>query len=315
MKVTKVFLNAALLLWCAACVGGAIAEDQVDGTSPAPPEMLSIPSLPNACRLHEKVISGGQPAGPSGFLALQKLGVRTIVSVDGAMPDVELARAYGLTYVHLPHGYDGIPDRRAVELAKAVRDLPGPIYIHCHHGKHRSPAAAAVACVGSGYLSRQAAPSVLKLAGTSEDYRGLHQVVASAVPIRRLDTVHVDYKESVDVPPLAATMVRVERSLDQLTKIEQAGWQVPKAHPDLSPEHEALMLRELFSELLRNKEIRDREQQFRKILQHSRDETALLEKQLQANHVSATGDRNSRLSATLSSIRWDCKNCHRQYRD
>jgi protein tyrosine/serine phosphatase len=66
-----------------------------------------------------------------------------------------------------------VPAERAAELAKAVRDLPGPIYIHCHHGKHRSPAAAAVACVAAGLLAPERAPAVLKEAGTSPNYRGL----------------------------------------------------------------------------------------------------------------------------------------------
>ena len=38
----------------------------------------------------------------------------------------QLAKKYGMRYVHLPHGYDGIPEERIAELAKAVRDLPQP---------------------------------------------------------------------------------------------------------------------------------------------------------------------------------------------
>ena len=42
--------------------------------------------------------------------------------------------------------------QRVEEIATAVQTLPGPIYIHCHHGKHRSPAASAAACVGAGLI-------------------------------------------------------------------------------------------------------------------------------------------------------------------
>jgi len=107
------------------------------------PVKLNALHLPNAVHVHAKVISGGQPDGEAAFQELHRLGVKTVISVDGAAPDLELAKKYGLRYVHLPHGYDGIPEPRVQELAKAVRDLEGPIYIHCHHGKHRSPAAAA----------------------------------------------------------------------------------------------------------------------------------------------------------------------------
>ena len=116
-------------------------------------EKLTARHLPNPVRVHEKVISGGLPEGDAAFAELKELGIKTVISVDGAKPDVPLAEKYGLQYVHLPHSYDGVPEQRAKELAKAVRDLPGPIYIHCHHGKHRSPAASAVACVGAGMIT------------------------------------------------------------------------------------------------------------------------------------------------------------------
>src|SRR5262245_58106552 len=124
-----------------------IADDR-----PYQPTKVAAAHLPNAYQIHAKVISGGLPEGDTAFQELADLGVKTIISVDGATPDIETAKKHGLRYVHLPHGYDGIPRSRANELAKAVRDLPGPIYIHCHHGKHRSPAAATVACVAAGLV-------------------------------------------------------------------------------------------------------------------------------------------------------------------
>src|SRR5438094_677830 len=79
------------------------------------------------------------PDGDEGFHSLQQLGIKTIVSVDGARPEVDLARKYGLRYVHLPIGYDAVPREQALRIARAIRDLPGPVYIHCHHGRHRGP--------------------------------------------------------------------------------------------------------------------------------------------------------------------------------
>lgn len=136
--------------------------------------------LPNPVRLHEKVISGGLPEADAAFQELADLGVKTIISVDGMMPDVATAAKHGLRYVHLPHGYDGIPEQRINELAKAARDLPGPVYIHCHHGKHRSPAAASVACVGAGLIPAGLAVSILQLAGTNPSYRGLYEAAQQA---------------------------------------------------------------------------------------------------------------------------------------
>src|SRR5438046_2350401 len=52
-------------------------------------QSVAQPSLPNAYIVTQKVIAGAQPEGDEGFKALRDLGVKTIVSVDGAAPDVE----------------------------------------------------------------------------------------------------------------------------------------------------------------------------------------------------------------------------------
>ncbi|MEZ6069075.1 MAG: hypothetical protein R3C10_02145 [Pirellulales bacterium] len=165
---------------CAESPGAATAgpTEAPNGTADAPTTATprrKRAHLPNAVQLHPRVISGGLPEGDAAFAELEQLGVKTIISVDGAKPDVQAAARHGLRYVHLPHGYDGIPEERGRELAKAVRELDGPIYIHCHHGKHRSPAAATVACVSTGLLPANEAVAVLKLAGTSPNYRGLYE--------------------------------------------------------------------------------------------------------------------------------------------
>ena len=147
------------------------------------PRRIDAKNLLNLVQVHSKVVSGGLPEGDEAFEELQSLGVRTVISVDGMTPDVETARRYGLRYVHLPHGYDGVPDVRATQLAKAVRELEGPIYIHCHHGKHRSPAAASVACVAGGLIPKAKSLSILQLAGTSHNYRGLYESARQVKPL------------------------------------------------------------------------------------------------------------------------------------
>src|SRR6188768_3777999 len=85
----------ALTLAAAVVVGIAAATDlNADQPPIAPwkPERIDEPTLPNAYRLHEKVISGGQPDGDPAFAKLKELGVKTIISVDGAKPEVELAK-------------------------------------------------------------------------------------------------------------------------------------------------------------------------------------------------------------------------------
>ncbi len=117
------------------------------------------PGLDNVLQLSPRIFSGSQPHGEQGFESLEKLGVKTVVSVDGARPDAQRAKQHGLRYVHIPIGYDGIPRPAALALVRAIREAPGPIYIHCHHGKHRGPAAAAVACMAEGIANTEQARS------------------------------------------------------------------------------------------------------------------------------------------------------------
>src|SRR5262249_53233573 len=140
-----------------------------------------IRGIENAFRLSPRLYSGGQ-SGPESFAALRDLGIKTIVSVDGSQPDVEAARRVGLRYVHLPVGYDGIPRDRAVRIIKATRALPRPVFVHCHHGKHRGPTAAALCGVASEGWSKGQALAWLKAAGTSPDYHDLFATVDRFTP-------------------------------------------------------------------------------------------------------------------------------------
>ena len=288
-----------------------------------PNEFARIPvkHLENVYRVHSKVLSGGEPMGQAGFEALAKLGVKTIISVDGATPDIDRARQHGMRYVHLPHGYDGVPEERVKELAKAVRDLEGPIYIHCHHGKHRSPAAAAVACVGAGFIGTADALALLTTAGTSTNYRGLYQ---SAEQARRfedalLDALEAEFREVVPVPPLADAMVALERAHDHILQIAAARWRPLPEHPDLDPAHEALLLREHYTELLRTDEVKRRPAEFQAHLRQGEHAAESLEQALDLLGERKYPADEPRLHQTankaLAAINRNCAACHAQFRD
>ncbi len=275
-------------------------------------ERINSKHLPNAYRLTDNVISGGQPQGEAAFAELRALGVKTIISVDGARPDVATAKKLGLRYVHLPHGYDGIPAERLQELAKAVRDLPGPIYIHCHHGKHRSPAAAAAACVSIGTLTSAQAHDALKTAGTSPDYRGLYDSVRAAQPLApsMLDALTVEFHETAEIPPLADAMVAIEHHYDHLQSISAADWKTPPEHPDLDPPHEALLLAEQFTELLRTDAVQIQPQEFARLMRDGERAAYALEQALR-DHPGDTAKRRS----AFAKVSANCQKCHQQIRD
>lgn len=277
-------------------------------TSAQEPTRIEAAGLPNLVRVTPGVLSGGLPDGEVGFASLQWLGVKTVISVDGAQPDVELARRHGLRYVHLPHGYDGISLERSAELAKAVRELEGPVYIHCHHGKHRSPAATAVACVGAGLVDAEQARQLLQVAGTSPHYEGLFRSVARAGPIapERLDALQVQWLEVAPITPLAAAMVEIEQLHDRLQQLAKDQWRPARRREDSAP-HQALLLVEQYRELLRI-EYPKREPGFVDELRRALAGAESLERELRAG-------RGEGADRALAGVTRSCQSCHERHRD
>ncbi len=282
------------------------------------PQRVATAHLPNVVQVHPSVLSGGLPADRAAFAELQRLGVKTVLSVDGAQPDEAAAAEFGLRYVHLPHGYDGISEERGLELAKALRELEGPIYIHCHHGKHRSPAAATVACVAAGMLPAKSASAVLKMAGTSPHYLGLHQAAANARPVapHLLDQLEVEFVAHAQVPALAEAMVQLEHTHERIGQIAAAGWQPPAEHPDLEPAHEALLLREHFTELIRAEENTGREPKYMELLRDSAEASESLERAIREwQAAKTTGPPPQTLDNFARRVGENCRKCHLMSRD
>src|SRR5688572_14564099 len=152
--------------------GALTARAAVSSTNP-PPRLITAVHLQNVYQAGPSLYSGGSPDDEAGFAEMARLGVKTIISVDGGRPQLELARKHGMRYIHLPIGYDGIPRNRVVELIKASSATNGTIYVHCHHGLHRGPAAVAIICQARAGWSTNQATAWLKQAGTSTNYAGL----------------------------------------------------------------------------------------------------------------------------------------------
>jgi len=58
-----------------------------------PAQALAAPGLPNCFAVGANFYSGGQPEGEAAFAQLARLGIKRIVSVDGAKPDLASALA------------------------------------------------------------------------------------------------------------------------------------------------------------------------------------------------------------------------------
>ncbi len=281
------------------------------------PRRIDTQHLPNAIQVTSTLISGGLPEGEEAFAELKKLGIKTIISVDGAKPDVASARKYGMKYVHLPHGYDGISEERGHALAKALLELEKPIYLHCHHGKHRSPAASAVACIANGCMTNEQGKALLQLAGTNANYWGLWRSVsaASSLPQAELKKLEVAFPETAEIPRMAKAMVDLDVAFEAVKKLKTAGWKADGVQ-NQKARSQLLLLREHFTELLRLEETSRHPPDFAK---HFAISERASEKMLQlfsaAPLDSDDADTTRLMDSELSTVSVSCTNCHRSYRD
>jgi protein tyrosine phosphatase (PTP) superfamily phosphohydrolase (DUF442 family) len=280
------------------------------GPEESGPVPVEVEGLHNVYRLSDRLYSGSGPEGDAGFAALQTLGVRTVISVDGAAPDAATAERFGMRYVHVPVGYDGIPREKAWRLAKAARDLPGPVYVHCHHGMHRGPAAAACILLAlDPSFTRDDAAAWLTQAGTDPRYRGLVELPRTLPRpgAADLDALPADFPSVVEVPDLTRLMVAIGDRWDHLKLAKAAGWKSPPGHPDIDPPHEALQLLELYREAGRMPDVTRRGAEFMALLKESEAAAGELEKALWEN-AGAT-------QAAFERSRSLCARCHAKYRD
>lgn len=301
-----------LMLAGAACI--AAASTPADDDAPFAP--IPDQNLHNVHRVTDKVISGSQPDNDAALETLAALGVKTIISVDGARPDAHAAAAHGMRYVHLPIGYDGVADDEAKALAKAMAELPGPIYVHCHHGHHRVAAAVAVGCVLNGSLPPDRGVDVLTTLGTGEKYKGLWRAARDARPLdpKVLAELRVKFVPAAEIGPLADAMVHIDQRWEHLKAIRAAGWTSPTDHPDLDPAHEALLLQELFRELARpgprNESVKNHPAPFHRMLHESETAAATLQTALATIPVN-----RDQAAAAFDAIAKTCKSCHQSHRD
>ena len=286
----------------------------VEGPALADDKPRDLPGLHNVVAFHEGFYSGGVPEGDEGFDALAAMGVKVIISVDGAEPDIERAMARGIRYIHLPIGYNGFDEKRRLELTRATRDAmqSGPVYLHCHHGKHRSAGAAGTIAVSLGWLTNEQATGRMKVSGTAPDYKGLYACTANATVLDAgmIDAVPADFPEVSHPATFVKAMVEIDEINDRLKLIEKAGWVAPANHPDLVPAAEAARMADLFRLVAESDKARRNPGDFAAALREDSARVTTLEEML----VAREKDR-ARLSERLKAIQTSCKDCHAKYRD
>jgi protein tyrosine phosphatase (PTP) superfamily phosphohydrolase (DUF442 family) len=310
MRSLRRLLAACSLTLPVVLVACESSQSDVAVVGPAPiPAIKELPGVQNYRRWSEHVAQGAQPEGDKAFEALKAEGISTLLTVDGAMPDVEAAERVGLTYVHIPIGYDGMSKEEEAEIVKAVTDSPGPVYVHCHHGLHRGPAAAALARMTLDGVSNAAAVDGLKASGCSPAYDGLFRdVLFFAPPTKEALAAIGPLPSAVKPKGVRDAMIHISDRFDYIKASQGAQWAQLPQFPDITPAHEATMLREGFRELARTPEAQAKPADLLTRLGVAEAQSASLEEALRSGDL-------GKADAAFTQLKASCTDCHAAYRD
>lgn len=270
-----------------------------------------LPGLHNVFHLSEHIISGSEPHGEEAFARLAAMGVKTILSVDGKVPDEEAAARHGMRYVHVPIHYSGISTDELVRIVKTFREAEGPFFVHCFHGKHRGPAAAAVGrLVLDGAPRERALAEMRQWCGTSSKYEGLYRTIASGEMPATAATARYawDFPAAHPIAGFRQAMVEVARHWDNLVALEKRDWKVDPDHPDIDARNEAAKLAGLNLRAYDLDEVRKAPEDFRDWMQTSVEASTKLMKALEQAE-------NAKASKALRVLKHNCASCHASYRN
>ena len=251
----------------------------------------------NFTKVNDGIYCGGSPEEDQ-FAYLKSQGIKSIICVDGASPNLKIAGQEGLAYKHVPITYATITLDQQKMLAKAYNELEKPVYIHCHHGKHRGPAASAIVLKNHYDWKNDALVKYLTESGTSKNYAGLYKTVSQSQKIPAQNWQNLNVPESAKVEPLAHLMADLDRVWMKLKKqFESTTSQI-----DFNKAQEnSLLLREYFVELHRMPDTKF-DDEYLEIIEKIKQLEATLQNKF--NPVKA-----------FQAVAKDCKSCHEDYRN
>jgi protein tyrosine phosphatase (PTP) superfamily phosphohydrolase (DUF442 family) len=292
----------------------AAEQESAQGTAQASiqepvstPVALEREHLHRLIQLSPVIYSGAQPKGPEAFAALAEMGIRTVVSVDGARPDLMGAGVHGMNYIHVAIGYDGVSPEEATAFAHLVNEAEGPFYFHCHHGRQRGPAAAAIALRASTGCDAEAGLDVLRAAGTSKDYPGLWRDVAAwtAPPEGQEPSA---FPSLPKVAPYTEGMAELDRTWDRIKVLRKADWSAEEGEESTMRSESTLLLEQLqdCSGKLPVEHVLEPK------LQRGMEEVVAYAEQL---HSAAFAEDVDLMEEAYRDLRASCKDCHADFRN
>jgi hypothetical protein len=131
-----------------------------------------------------------------------------------------------------------------------------------------------------------------------------------------LDELNAEFPETAEIPPIADAMIAIEHTHDHLQALAANRWRMLAKQPDLNAAHEALLLREHYTELARTDEIKSQPAGFRALLSESEATAQTLERLLtdwqQAGSPAPPPETIGKVFAAVSQ---SCASCHKAHRD
>lgn len=286
-----VYVGLMVLPCVMSVLGGLVADEPAKSVAP-------IPGIENLRQVSPRILCGGQPESPESFAELSRRGVKIVISVDGAPTNIEEAHQHGLRYVHVPIGYGKIGPQQRADLVQAVKSANGLVFVHCHHGKHRGPAAAGYCGLAIGELTKEQGVQLLNAAGTRKDYTGLWDAIEQFEPPRVPAGKLV---EQAEVAPVVAAMVRIDHHWTGLETSLKG-----KTPPGEEVRQELLQLTEEFRELPRTSAVNDTDLKKRMLAAQAASEALL-----KAVESKAAGKEIQTAAAKMTE---QCKDCHANHR-
>ena len=186
--------------------------------------------------------------------------------------------------------------------------MPRPIFVNCHHGKHRGPAAICVGAIGAGEITNELALEFMTIAKTSPKYKGLWKAAADARPLSQSE-LHDDsivLVERAVVADFVEGMGELSRLGDLLNDTADNGFQAPEDHPDLAPVSLAGQMHNIFRDMEDDPETIEGGDEFLELLRNSRDLASLLEQQIEREEINDA-------YGTIQKLFESCSECHERF--
>jgi protein tyrosine phosphatase (PTP) superfamily phosphohydrolase (DUF442 family) len=145
-------IRAALFLILISALPGAAAERPAAWAKP-----VAVAGAPNLHQVSNTLYRGAQPTR-EGMAGLEKLGVRTVLSLRSFNSDRSELEGSKLGYVHLTMKAWHPEYKEIVAFLKLVNDpAKTPVFVHCQHGADRTGTLCAIYRVAVQGWTKEAA--------------------------------------------------------------------------------------------------------------------------------------------------------------